>query len=137
MLAAFSVLAIFSVIALTAMVRMNLWATQARLETAAGVLAQQKVNEALTTPWTIQKVWPITSATETGIFLNSETGAANSLHQDHLQISATRITIVQAVPTEPDTAPSRLLKVTGTVLYSYRGRSFKVPYATTRAIDAF
>lgn len=134
---AMAVLSLFGSLAYLTMLRLNQWATVSRLQTLAGALAMERVDEALSRPWPYaDSPYPVTSGTESDLFLNAETGIIGAGTQRTLRVPATRITLVTPLDTEP--SPSkRLISVSGSVVYSFRGRTYSAPFSTQRTCDNY
>jgi len=134
-----SILALFIVGSVSAMAQLNRWASSARLRTLALSLAQQKVDEVLTTPWSVLGTTPTAltagTVTETKLPLNNDpfnsaTGLSSDFTSLDVQVIDTRTTTVTTIS-------ARVVRVVVTVTYTYRGRPYSVSMSTLRASDDF
>ena len=134
-----AILALFVATSVAAMTQINRWAASARLRTLALALAQQKVDQILTTPWstlgTVPTILTVGTTTETSLPLNndafnSEAGLSSAFTNLDLQINATRTTVVRSIST-------RQVGATVTVTYTYRNRAATIVMNTLRATDDF
>ena len=85
-----AILALFVSTSVAAMTQINRWAASARLRTLALALAQQKVDQILSTPWSVLDTTPtlfaVGTTNESNLPLNndafnSETGLSSAVHQ--------------------------------------------------------
>jgi Tfp pilus assembly protein PilV len=141
-----SILAIAILGALSVMTQINRWACAARLRTLALALAQQKIDEILTTPWSVNDssngttpaaltvVSPSTPQ-ETNLPLdndnfNNATGLSSVFSSLDTPISGSRMTTIKSVGT-------RMVSATVIVSYKYRGRDYTETMTTLRTTDDF
>lgn len=132
-----AVVSIFVAGAVLALVQMNRYAAASRLQTIALGLAQQRVDEILTTPWNLGRPRPTALAavvrTDSDLPLNNDSfnsrSGLSSLFTDlDLQVNATRVSEIADVT-------SRQLSAVVTVSYTFRGRPYQVRMTTLRATD--
>ncbi|HSI14106.1 MAG TPA: prepilin-type N-terminal cleavage/methylation domain-containing protein [Chthoniobacter sp.] len=138
-----SILALFIVGAVSTMVQVNRWASAARLRTLALSLVQQKVDEILTTPWSVLSTTPTvlqgsttgTTTTETKLPLNNDpfnsaTGLSSAFTNLDVQVIDTRTTTVTSIS-------AHQVRAVVTVSYTYRARPYSVSMTTMRTTDDF
>lgn len=120
-----------------ALVRINQWATAARLKTLALVVAQQRVDEILSTPWQIRNPRPavLTAGTTTDANLrlnddatNDATGLRSVFSGLDTPVPATRVTQVVDLP-------PRAVRATVTVTFTFRNRTYATSLTTLRVTD--
>lgn len=133
------ILALFIATSVAAMTQINRWATSARLRTLALALAQQKVDQILTTQWqtlgTVPAILTPGTTTENNLPLNNDTfnnqtTLVSAFTGLDTQIAATRKTVVASVTT-------RQVSATVTVTYTYRKRQGTIAMTTLRTTDDF
>ncbi|MEI9895853.1 MAG: hypothetical protein WDN28_18755 [Chthoniobacter sp.] len=134
-----SVLALFIVGAVSAMAQINRWASAARMRTLATALVQQKIDEVLTTPWSVLSTTPTVltagTVTETRLPLNNdafnnETGLSSAFTNLDVQVIDTRTTVITSVS-------AHMIRALVTVSYTYRGHSYSISMTTLRTTDDF
>lgn len=134
-----AVLALFISTSVAAMTQINRWAASTRYRTLALALAQQKVDQILSTPWstlsTVPTILAVGTTNETNLPLNndsfnSETGLSSAFTNLDVQVTASRKTIVSPIST-------RQVGATVTVTYTYRNRSESIAMTTLRTTDDF
>lgn len=135
---ALAVISIFVAGAVLALVQMNRFATVSRLQTLALGLAQQRVDEVLTTQWILGTPRPteLTAGTRTDANLplnndsfNSRAGLASLFTELDVQVNATRTTQVADIT-------ARQIRAIVTVSYSFRGRPYSLVMTTLRTSDS-
>jgi type II secretory pathway pseudopilin PulG len=134
-----AVLALFIVGSVSAMAQINRWASVARLRTLALAVTQQKIDQIMTTSWSVLAPTPTVltagTTTETNLPLNNdsfnnETGLSSAFSNLDTPESVTRVTQVTSLAT-------RTVRAVVTVTYTYRGRAYSVSMTTLRASDDF
>jgi type II secretory pathway pseudopilin PulG len=141
-----SVILIFSLGAIVSLTTMNRRANAGRLQTLALAAAQQKIDDILTTPWsvtrpallqkgTVSETYDATSQTG-GIRigndpLNAQTGLSSAFTGLDLEVPATRTTVVDDLGAAAD---GKII-ATVTVTFKYRGRDYTVTLKTIRVSD--
>ncbi len=134
---ALAVISIFVAGAVLALVQMNRFATVSRLQTLALGLAQQRVDEILTTQWLLGTPRPtaLEAVTRTDANLplnndafNSRAGLSSLFSDLDVQVNATRISEIA------DVSP-RQLRAVVTVTYNFRGRTYSFVMTTLRTSD--
>jgi Tfp pilus assembly protein PilV len=133
------IIVVFALSALAALVHANRFATASRLQAIALAVAQQRVDETLTTPWNSSTGRPAVlatgSRTEVDLPLSNDSlasaaaGTLSAFSNLDVQVNATRTTQVTDVTT-------RQVRVSVGVTYSYRSRNYFVNLTTLRAIDS-
>ena len=133
------VLALFIATSVAAMTQINRWAASSRLHTLALALAQQKVDQILSTPWSVLSTAPtlLTAGTTTENNLplnndsfNNETGLSSAFTNLDVQVNATRTTVITSIST-------RQVSAAVTVTYTYRKRTTSIVMNTLRTTDDF
>jgi prepilin-type N-terminal cleavage/methylation domain-containing protein len=136
-LIAVTVVAVFMCATFTALTQINRYANSARLRTLALAVAQQRIDEVLTVPWSaggaVPSILSVGTQTETDLPLNndplnSQAGLSSAYTGLDVQVNATRTTAVTSVST-------RTLRAVVTVAYTYRSRNFLITLTTLRATD--
>lgn len=134
-----AVLALFIVGSVSAMAQVNRWAVAARYRTLALALVQQRIDQILTTPWSILSTTPAIltpgTTTETKLPLdndpyNNETGLSSAFTNLDVQVIDTRTTTITSIS-------SHLVSAVVTVNYTYRNHSYSLSMTTLRASDDF
>ena len=134
-----AVLALFVVGSVSAMAQINRWAATARLRTLAMALVQQKIDQILTTPWSVLGTTPAIltagTTTETNLPLNydafnNETGLSSAFTNLDVQVIDTRTTTLTSIS-------SRMVSALVTVNYTYRNHSYSLSMTTLRSSDDF
>jgi len=132
-----AILAVFVAGSVATMAQINRWAAGARLRTLALALAQQKVDEVLTTSWQTATARPAVltagTNTEAGLQLNNDNynsgiGLGGAFTSLDTAVPATRTTTITNLNT-------RTVRAVITVSFTYRTRPFNVSLTTLRAID--
>lgn len=133
---ALSMFAIFAAGAVISMTQVNRHAANARLRTLALGVAQQRIDEVLTVPWsnaTRPAVLMPGTRTDNNIPLNNDStnaqaGLSSAFTNLDTQVNATRVTEIT------DVLPRKVRAVV-TVTYSYRNRNYSISLTTLRATD--
>jgi type II secretory pathway pseudopilin PulG len=138
-LIAAALLAVFTAGTVSAVTQMNRYATASRLSTLALAVAQQRIDEVLTTSWQLSQPRPaaLTLGTKTEPNLPLNDDAFNSARADlrslftelDLRVPATRTTEITEVST-------RIVRAVVTVTFTYRSRPYQVSLTTLRASDS-
>ena len=117
--------------------QINRWASAARLKTLALALAQQKVDEVLSTQWLVRGTRPavLTAGTVTentlqlnNDALNSQTGLSSAFTTLDTPVATTRVTQITDLP-------PRSVRATVNVSFVYRGRTYQTRLTTLRVTD--
>ena len=125
-----------SALAIT-MTQINRWAAAARLHTLALAVAQQKVDEVLTTKWLVLSPRPAVLAagtvTEANLSLNDDThnnqaGLSSVFTGLDAPVQATRTTQVTDLP-------PRGVRAAVTVSFTYRNHTYQTQLTTIRVTD--
>lgn len=127
---------IFSTGAVVAMTEVNRQASAARLRTLALGVAQQQIDEILTTPWPTTFRPPLLAAgtvTDGPLPLNNDatnnqTGLRSAFTNLDTEVPAIRVTEIVDLP-------PRYLRATVTVTYQFRGRPYSISLTTLRTTD--
>jgi len=134
---AMGVLVLFTGSALAALTQFNRYAASARLRGHALSLAQQRVDEILTTQWRANAAAPavltLGTRTETDLILNADiknqASDLKSLFTDLVTpVKATRVTTITSVST-------RLVRADVTVTFTYVNRNYSISLRTMRTTD--
>jgi len=134
-----AVLALFIVGAVSTMAQINRWAVAARYRTLAMALVQQRVDQILTTPWSVLSTTPtiLTAGTTTETKLpldndpyNNEAGLSSAFTNLDVQVIDTRTTTITSIS-------AHMVSAVVTVSYTYRGHSYTVSMNTLRTTDDF
>jgi len=134
-----SILALFIVGSVSAMTQINRWANAARLRTLATALVQQKIDEILTTPWSVLSTTPTVlqegTVKETNLPLNNdsfnnESGLSSAFTNLDVQVIDTRITKVSSIS-------AHMIRAIVTVSYTYRAHTYTISMTTLRTTDDF
>ena len=134
-----AVLALFIVGSVSAMAQINRWASVARMRTMALAAAQQKIDQILTTSWSVLNTTPAIltagTTTETNLPLNydtfnSESNLVSSWTTFDTPINLNRTTQITSISTHQ-------VRAVVTVSYTYRGKSYTVSMTTLRTSDDF
>lgn len=128
--------AIFAAGSVAAMTQVNRQAAAARLRTLALGVAQQRIDEVLTTPWSgsVRPAVLLAGArTDNNIPLNNDltnaqAGLSSAFTTLDTEVAATRVTEVTDVP-------PRKVRAVVTVTYQYRNRTYTIVLTTLRAAD--
>jgi prepilin-type N-terminal cleavage/methylation domain-containing protein len=138
-LVAMGVLVLFSGAAMAALTQFNRFATASRLRSHALALAQQRIDDVLTTQWLLGLSRPpeltAGTVTETNLVMNADAkNSATALKSDFtdlgVPIACTRTSTVTDIS-------ARTLRVTVTVTFTYANRTYNVALNTMRATDNF
>jgi type II secretory pathway pseudopilin PulG len=133
------VLALFICGSVSAMVQINRWASAARLRTLALALVQQRIDQILTTSWSVLSPTPTIltagTTTETSLPLNNdtfnnETGLSSAFTNLDVQVIDTRVTQVTSIS-------AHQVRAVVTVNYTYRSHAYSVSMTTLRTTDDF
>lgn len=148
-LASFSLFAATSIYSLS---QANRFASNSRYKTLALAVAQQKIDQIMTTPWSVAGAVPTVLAAGTtteaapnvalplnGDPLNSANGLSSAFTNLDIQVLDSRITeITKLTDCSGNTGNnSRLLRATVTVFYTYRGKQTSLALTTIRSTDDF
>lgn len=149
---AVAVFGLFAVSSIYALSQANRFASNSRYRTLALAAAQQKIDQIMTTPWSVVGTVPpvLASGTTTeaapnislplnGDPFNSESGLSSAFSNSDTQVLDSRTTqitkLTDASGNKGDA--SRLLYATVTVTYTYRGKQTKLSLSTVRSTDDF
>jgi len=134
-----SMLVVFALSALVALVQANRFATASRLQAISLAVAQQRVDEILTTPWNAATGRPAVlatgSRTETNLPLSNDSlasasaGTLSDFSNLDVEVLASRVTQITDVT-------ARQVRAAITITYSYRRRNYSLSLTTLRAIDS-
>lgn len=136
-----AIFAAFAVLSMLSFDQLNRFASTARYQTLALAAAQQKMDQIMTTYWSITGSPPAVlttgTTTETNLPLNNdpfntERGLSSAFTNYDTQVLDSRSTAISAV-----SGNTRLLSVAVTVSYTYRGRSYSITQYGLRATDDF
>lgn len=139
MLIAGALLALFIAGSVVAMTQLNRWATSARLRSIGLAVAQQRVDQIMTSTWlagvTRPAILTAGTATESNVPLNNDDyNASTSLISPYTnldsQVLCTRTTVIT------DLTASTMRAVV-TVSFTYRNRSATITLNTLRTTDTF
>jgi len=134
-----SILALFIVGSISTMTQVNRWATAARMRTLATALVQQRIDQILTTSWSVLSPTPtlLTAGTTTETKLplnndafNNETGLSSAFTNLDVQVIDTRTTVINSVS-------AHMINAVVTVSYTYRAHSYSITMTTLRTTDDF
>jgi prepilin-type N-terminal cleavage/methylation domain-containing protein len=134
---AMAVLVLFSASALTALTQYNRYATASRLRAHALALAQQRIDEVLTTPWRYNATRPalltVGAHTDNNLVLNADdknnqTALKSTFTSLAAPVTSTRVTQITDLTT-------RTLRADVTVTFVYAGRTYTISLTTIRASD--
>jgi type II secretory pathway pseudopilin PulG len=138
-LVAAGMIVVFAMSALVALVQANRFATASRLQAIALAMAQQRVDEVLTTPWNASSGRPAVLApgtrTEANLPLNNDSlasssaGTLSSFSNLDVQVNATRVTQITDVT-------ARQLRANVSVTYRFGRRNYTLSLTTLRAVDS-
>jgi|GEM_PF-2226126 len=138
MLVALGVMVLFAATTLASLTQFNRFAVASRLRAHALSLAQQRVDEVLTTGWTLTSTPPVLAVgtrTESNIVLNADSTntqtSLKSLFTDLVKpVTGTRTTTVTSIST-------RLVRADVTVTFTYANHTYTVAMTTMRTMDNF
>lgn len=134
---AVAVISIFVAGAVLALVQMNRYAAISRLQTLAQALAQQRVDEILSTQWILGQPRPaaLNAGTRTDANLplnndplNSQTGLSSLFTDLDVAVNATRVSEITDLS-------ARQCRAVVTVTYNFRNRPYQIRLSTLRATD--
>jgi type II secretory pathway pseudopilin PulG len=134
-----SILSLFIVGSVSAMTQINRWANSARLRTLATAMVQQKIDQILTTPWSVLSTTPTVlqagTVTETKLPLNNdsfnnESGLSSVFTNLDVQVVDTRTTTITSIS-------AHMIRAVVTVSYTYRARPYTISMTTLRTTDDF
>ncbi|MDR3404058.1 MAG: hypothetical protein P4L99_16290 [Chthoniobacter sp.] len=149
---AVAVFSLFAVTSITALSQANRFASNSRYETLALAAAQQRIDQVMTTPWSVQGVLPVvlTSGTTTeasptvtlplnGDPFNSTSGLSSAFTNYDTQVLDSRTTVITKLTdcSGNTGSSSRLLRAIVTVTYTYRGKQTNLSLTTVRGTDDF
>ena len=132
-----AIVCIFVVGAVLALTQMNRYASASRLRSAALALAQQRIDEVLTSPWLVNGTRAAVLApgtkTESNLQLNrdaqnAQSGLSSAFTQLSDGVRAMRSTTILNLTT-------RRLRAEVSVSYTYRNRAYQVNLTTLRVTD--
>lgn len=138
---AVAIFAFFAIGSIQALLQFNRFASNARYQTLATAAAQQKIDQVLTTAWSVSGTRPTVlttgTTTESNLPLNNDTfnsasGLSSAFTSLDTQVLDPRTTVISAV-----SGNTRLLSVAVTVSYTYRGRAYSITLNSMRATDDF
>jgi type II secretory pathway pseudopilin PulG len=138
---AIAIFSFFAVGSVLALVQFNRFANNSRYQTLALTAAEQRMDQIMTVPWSVLGTRPaiLTTGTTTESNLplnndsfNSTSGLSSAFTTLDTQVLDPRTTVISAV-----TGNTRLLSVTVTVNYTYRGRAYSIAINSMRATDDF
>ena len=147
--------AIFSLFAggsIYALSQADRFASNARYKTLALAEAQQKIDQIMTTPWSVLGGVPavLTTGTTTeaapnialplnGDPFNSESGLSSAFTNSDTQVLDSRTTVITKLTDYSGNtgSASRLLRADVTVTYTYRGKQTNLTLSTVRSTDDF
>jgi len=147
-----SVFALFAVTSIYALSQANRFASNSRYRTLALAAAQQKIDQIMTTSWSVAGAVPavLTPGTTTeqapnislplnGDPFNSETGLSSAFSNSDTQVLDSRTTVITKLTdcSGNTGSASRLLSATVTVTYTYRGLQTNLSLTTLRSTDDF
>ncbi|MEP6667977.1 MAG: prepilin-type N-terminal cleavage/methylation domain-containing protein [Chthoniobacter sp.] len=147
--AVFSLFAVSSIYALTLA---NQFASTSRYETLALAAAQQKIDQIMTTPWSVGSTAPAVLAanstpvttTENNLPLNNDalnagTGLSSAFTSYDTQVLDSRTTTITKLTdcSGNSGTSSRLLRADVVVAFTYRGKPHTVTLNTLRGTDDF
>ena len=136
-----AIVAVFIAFLVAAIVQMNSYAYGARLQTTALALAQQKIDEILSSTWTNTSRPTVIAANSTKVEsnlsmcndpLNTQTALSSAYTALDVQVNATRTTVI----TDIGAAPTRQCSAAVSVVYTYKNKTYTVSLTTLRAIDS-
>lgn len=160
---AVALLSLFAVGSIFSLTQANRFATRARYETLALAIAQQRIDQVMTTPWSVLGTVPtvltpgtITETTDPKVFVfplnndpfNTQSGLSSALTNydggdlQGVDYRTTKITKLDdsTGPDQPKATPprlSRLLRADVTVAYTFRKVQYYVTLSTLRSADDF
>ncbi len=149
---AVAVFSLFAVTSVYAVTLANKFASISRYRTLALAAAQQKVDQVMTTPWTVLGTVPtvLTAGTSTeasptiilplnGDPFNSASGLSSAFTNYDTQVLDSRTTVITKLTdcSGHTGASSRLLRAVVTVTYTYRGKQYTLSLSTMRSTDDF
>jgi type II secretory pathway pseudopilin PulG len=147
--ATFSLFAVTSIYSLS---QANRFASNSRYKTLAIAAAQQKIDQIMTTPWSVAGPVPAVLASGTtvesapsvtlplnGDPLNSASGLSSAFTNYDTQVLDSRTTVItKLTDCSGNTGDkSRVLQATVTVSYTYRGKQTNLSLTTVRGTDDF
>lgn len=136
-LVALGIMVLFSATALASFTQFNRYAMASRLRAHALSLAQQRIDEVLTTQWRVNAARPTVlnagTTTESTLVLNADEknkqASLKSAFTDLVSpVTATRRTVITNVS-------SRLVRAEVTVTFTYAKRTYTVALTTMRTTD--
>lgn len=138
---AVAIFSLFAVGSILALVQFNRFATVSRYQTLALAAAQQRMDQVMTTPWSVLGTRPAILTTGTTVEnnlpmnndpFNATAGLSSAFTSLDTQLIDSRTTVITAV-----SGNTRLLSVSITVNYTYRGRAYSISMNSLRATDDF
>jgi len=147
-----TVFCLFATASVYSLTLANRYASNSRYETLALAALQQKVDQIMTTPWSVLGTVPtvlspgtVTEASPTIILplnndpFNNETGLSSAFTNSDVQVIDSRTTVIAKLTdcSGNTRANSRLLQATVTVSYTYRGTQHTISQNTIRTSDDF
>ena len=134
-----AMISIFVLGSMAALTQMNRYAGVARLRTMALAVAQERIDEILTTSWMVTAARPavLTAGTRTESSLplgtdslNDQVGLKSNFTSLGVPVNATRTTQITDLTT-------RQFRAVVTVSFTYRSRAYQVALTTLRTTDNF
>lgn len=136
---AMGIMVIFVATALASLTQFNRYAAASRLRAHALFLCQQRVDEVLTTPWTLNATVPtpavlvVGTRTESNLVMNADatntqTGLKSLFTDLAKPVTATRTTVITNIST-------RVVRANVTVTFAYAGHTYTVALTTMRTTD--
>jgi prepilin-type N-terminal cleavage/methylation domain-containing protein len=147
-----AIFSLFSAASIYSLSQINRFASNSRYRTLALSVAQQKIDQIMTTPWSVMGTVPtvlaagsVTEAAPTIVLplnsdpLNSASGLSSAFTNYDTQILDSRTTVITKLTdcSGNTGASSRLLRATVTVTYTYRGKQASIVLSTLRGTDDF
>lgn len=149
---AVGIFSFFSAGSICALSQANRFASNSRYETLALAAAQQRIDQIMTTPWSVSDPVPavLTSGTTTEAYptvslplngdpFNSASGLSSAFTNYDTQVLDSRTTVITKLTdcSGNTGAKSRLLRAAVTVSYIYRGKQTSLTLTTVRGTDDF
>ena len=139
MVVACGVISIFVIGSMLALTQVNRFATASRLRTIALALAEERIDEILTTPWLASgpppAVLAVGTRSESALplghdALNNQSTLSSDATAFGMTVNATRTTQITDVA-------ARRVRAVVSVNYTYRDRAYQVALTTLRTTDSF
>ena len=147
-----AVFSIFAAASIYSLSQVNRFASTARYQTLALAVAQQKIDQIMTTPWSVMGTLPTVLAAGTateasptvtlplnGDPFNSASGLSSAFTNYDTQVLDSRTTVITKLTdcSGNTGTSSRLLRAVVTVNYTYRGKAYSLAISTLRSTDDF